>query len=159
MTVGRMARYEIVQCVVTGHQRYGLLVRSEGGETGLVDSVDISDGHDSAIDWPSIGIRLPCVVLGYTRDGRIRVASAPSYVRLIRELDDPGLALEEWKALRESQGSGEMADRFFGSHHARPLLTWALKTHVGSANHTLAVSLLNAAPGELKKELLPSEEF
>lgn len=155
MTVDRVARYEIVKCVVTGRQHYGLLVRTEGGEAGFIDSADIADGGNSKIDWPAIGSRLSCVVLGYTREGRIRVASAPSYVRLISELDDPVQALGEWKVLRESQWSDEIVNRFLGAPYARPLLAWAMSAHVDSANHALAVSLLNVASDDLRKDLLP----
>ena len=66
-------RHDIVHCSVVGHVRYGLLIESEDGERGFVDSSYIGGRPDEP--WPEVGRRLQCVVLGYTGAGRLRVAA------------------------------------------------------------------------------------
>jgi hypothetical protein len=79
-------RYDVVTCVVTKHVRYGLVVEIDSGEQGWIDSGYIADsaGQSSPSAWPSPGSTLAAVVLGMDRMGRVRLASRPSYVELIR---------------------------------------------------------------------------
>ncbi|MEV0680255.1 hypothetical protein AB0I60_27440 [Actinosynnema sp. NPDC050436] len=88
-----MTKYDRVECLVTGHRHFGLLVRTDGGTPGFVDSADIADARAATADWPPVGSRLRCDVLGLARDGRVRVTSAPAYVELVGSLDDPREAL------------------------------------------------------------------
>ncbi|MEV8443909.1 hypothetical protein AB0425_41600 [Actinosynnema sp. NPDC051121] len=90
-------RYEVVHCSVVGHAGYGLLVESEDGERGYVDSSHITD--EPGEPWPAVGRRLPCVVLGYTKEGRLRAATTPLYVEMVAAADDPAAAVEEWSLL------------------------------------------------------------
>ena len=49
-------RYSIVDCVVTGHAYYGVLVRAIGSdESGYVDRADISDQALPESQWPAVG--------------------------------------------------------------------------------------------------------
>jgi hypothetical protein len=90
-------RYDMVHGSVVGHVRYGLLIESEDGERGFVDSSYISDGPGEA--WPEVGRRLRCVVLGYTREGRLRVAATPTYVDVMASTGDSVAAWEQWRSL------------------------------------------------------------
>lgn len=90
-------RYDVVHCSVVGHARYGLLVESEDGEHGFVDSSYITDKPGEP--WPAVGRRLRCVVLGYTKDDRLRVAATPLYVEMVAAADDPVTAVDEWSLL------------------------------------------------------------
>jgi hypothetical protein len=56
MNVHVRCRYDIVDCVVLGHGPYGLLIESEDGERGFVDSSYITDTPGEP--WPEKGQRL-----------------------------------------------------------------------------------------------------
>lgn len=90
-------RYDVVHCSVVGHAQYGLLVESEDGEHGFVDSSYITDTPGEP--WPAVGRRLRCVVLGYTKEGRLRAAATPLYVEMVAAADDPVTAVDEWSQL------------------------------------------------------------
>ncbi len=90
-------RYDIVHCTVVRHVHYGLLIESQDGERGFVDSSYISDRPREP--WPEVGQDLRCVVLGYDRDGRLRTAAMPTYVALLASTGDPGEALSQWRSL------------------------------------------------------------
>lgn len=83
-------RYDIVHCSVVGHAHYGLLVESQDGERGFVDRAHITDKPGEP--WPATGRQLRCVVLGYTKDNRLRAAATPSYVETVAAADDPAAA-------------------------------------------------------------------
>lgn len=97
MDSGARRRYDIVHCTVVGHVRYGLLIESEDGERGYVDSSYITDRPGEP--WPEVGLQLRCVVLGYTRDGRLRVAATPTYVDVLAPTGDPVAAVDQWRSL------------------------------------------------------------
>jgi hypothetical protein len=87
-------RYDVIQCSVIGHAQYGLLIESEDGERGYVDSTHITDKPREP--WPAVGQRLRCVVLGYTKEGRLRAAATPQYVEVVAAADDPVAADDQW---------------------------------------------------------------
>ncbi|WP_409496694.1 hypothetical protein [Amycolatopsis sp. cmx-11-12] len=89
-------RYDLVRCTVVGHVHYGLLIETEDGERGFVDSSYITDGIGEP--WPAVGQQLRCVVLGYARRGnRIRVAATPSYVDALAAAEDGAAAAKAWR--------------------------------------------------------------
>lgn len=90
-------RYDVVNCVVIGHARYGLLIESEDGECGFVDSSDITDTPGEP--WPAVGEDLRCIVLGHAKDGRLRVAVTPAYVDVVAAADDPATAVDHWSSM------------------------------------------------------------
>jgi hypothetical protein len=49
--------------------------------------------------WPAVGGRLRGVVLGYTKEGRLRVAATPLYVEMVAAADGPVTAVDEWSLL------------------------------------------------------------
>ena len=82
------SRYDIVECVVIKHVPYGVLVELDAGERGWIDGDHTNDAR--SIDprtWPPPGVQVMAVVWGTTRDGRVRLASLPSYVARIRAGD------------------------------------------------------------------------
>ena len=94
-------RYDIVHCTVTGHVHYGLLVESQDGERGFVDSSYIADKPGEP--WPEVGQQLRCVVLGYTKENRLRVGATPSYVEMLAAADDPATAAKAWVRRRRGR--------------------------------------------------------
>ncbi|QIS10145.1 hypothetical protein [Nocardia arthritidis] len=90
-------RYEVVRCSVYGHAPYGLLIESEDGERGFVDSSYITDNPGEP--WPAVGQQLRCVVLCYTGDGRLCAAAIPLYVEMVAAADDPAAAADQWGSL------------------------------------------------------------
>ncbi|MGW6448601.1 hypothetical protein [Lentzea sp. NPDC055074] len=97
MEIQARSRYDIVHCLVTGRVRYGLLIESEDGERGFVDSSYITDQPGEP--WPELGQRLRCIVLGYAKDGRLRAAATPLCVEMVASADDPVAAVERWSVL------------------------------------------------------------
>ncbi len=68
------ARGEEVNFTVTGAQHYGVLIRTDSGERGWIESDYVSDVRPGRDEWPGVGTALRGLVLGYTKDGRIRIA-------------------------------------------------------------------------------------
>jgi hypothetical protein len=95
-------RYDVVECSVIGHVRYGLLIESRDGESGFVDRAHITDRPGES--WPAVGQPLRCVVLGYTKEGRLRAAATPLYVEMIAAADDPAAAANTWSLLAGRTG-------------------------------------------------------
>lgn len=97
MEIQARSRYDIVHCLVIGHARYGILIESEDSELGFVDSSYITDQPGEP--WPEVGQRLRCMVLGYAKDGKLRVAATPLCVEMVAASDDPAAAVERWSVL------------------------------------------------------------
>ncbi|RAS68448.1 hypothetical protein C8D87_102513 [Lentzea atacamensis] len=99
-------RYDVVHCLVIGHVQYGLLIESEDGERGFVDSSYVTDQPGEP--WPEVGRRLRCLVLGYANDGRLRAATTPLCVEMVAAADDPVAAVKRWIVLagRAPQSGG-----------------------------------------------------
>jgi hypothetical protein len=82
------SRYDIVECVVIRHAPYGVLVELDPEERGWIEGDYVNEAR--SIDprtWPPPKSRVIAVVLGTTRDGRVRLASVPSFVERIRSGD------------------------------------------------------------------------
>jgi hypothetical protein len=92
-------RYDVVPCTVTGHVRYGLLIESEDGERGYVDSAYVTDKPGEP--WPAVGDQVRAVVLNYVQGGRLRVATSPTYVEQLIATGDPVAAADAWRQQRD----------------------------------------------------------
>jgi hypothetical protein len=147
-----LRRYDVVVCGVSGHQPYGLVIQVGDGPRGYIDSADIADEPVSADRWPAVGEALPCVVLGYTRDGGVRACSSPSYVAFIEGVSDPHRAISTWTRVRDG-GFNDPDDRaeFFASPDTVPILRWALRPRADSLDRTRASEILGGAPEELAR--------
>ena len=144
MTTADIPRYTLVDGEVTGRQDYGLIVRAADNRPGFVDSADIADEPVPQEEWPSTGTRLRGVVLGVTRDGRLRLSLRPRDVTLVESVPDPAGALRTWHALR--RGDPDTVRAFQGSVEARALLRWALAHPAGSPDRELGERLLTRPP-------------
>jgi hypothetical protein len=71
-----------------------------------VDSADIRDRPGEP--WPEAGRRLRCVALGYTREGRLRVAANPTYVEVVESTGDPVAAYALWRSVYYSTPDGAL---------------------------------------------------
>jgi hypothetical protein len=154
MTAEQAGRYSLVDLEVTGHQPYGVLVRTADGAPGFVDSADISDVPIAREDWPAIGHRAAGVVLGVTRAGKLRASLRPADVGLVQGVDDAQSAFTEWARVRD-QGFADEADKndFFAARETPAILRWALSQHESSPNRRRASEILADAPGSLRAEL------
>jgi hypothetical protein len=72
-SVAEHARGDEVLFTVTGAQHYGILIQTDSGERGWVEEEYLSDRKLRREEWPPVGVSLRGLVLGYARDGRIRV--------------------------------------------------------------------------------------
>lgn len=150
-----LPKYAIVELVVVGHQPFGLLVQDDSGQRGFVDRADIADDPAAGGGWPKVGDRIPGVVLGYTRDGRLRVSTRERDLGLVGSLANPADALQAWQAVRSAEtGDTEVLEQFYQSPSAPALLRWALKHPTYSEEHKRALDLLSKAPKDLQTKLL-----
>jgi hypothetical protein len=46
-----------------------------------------------------MGHEMRCVVLGYVKDGRLRVAATPMYIEMVAVADEPVAAVKRWSVL------------------------------------------------------------
>lgn len=156
MDTPELRKYSLVECRITRHQHYGLVVRTvPGDQPGFVDSSAISDQpYASPADWPVAGETLMCVILGDTRDGRFRLSSRPRDVALARAVTDVKAVLSTWQGIRDEgiRDEGRLAE-FFKSGDAVPTLRWALSGPDGSADQTCASQIVAKAPDWLVKKL------
>jgi hypothetical protein len=154
MTAEQAGRYSLVDLEVTGHQPYGVLVRTADGTAGFVDSADISDVPIARADWPAIGYRAAGVVLGVTRAGKLRASLRPADVELVKGVGDAQTAFTEWARVRD-QGFADDAERnaFFAARETTAILRWALSQHESSPDRGRAVEILSDAPESLRAEL------
>jgi hypothetical protein len=147
-------RYDVVDCVVTGHHTDGLLVTLDSGERGVVERVTVEDAPLPS-DWPAVGTRLPAVVLGRTRDGRLRLAGRPSYVALVRSAADPEAALGAWNRIRAAdEAYAEASSDLFDGPDAAAVLQWALSQPADSPQVGCALRALRGAPALMKLRLV-----
>lgn len=135
-------RYSLVGLEVTGHQPYGVLVRTDAGISGFVDRADISDVPIPPEDWPAIGSRAPGVVLGVTRQGKLRASLRPADVSLVEGVDDPRCAFAAW-AKRGFADDAEK-DAFFAAPGTPAILRWALCQHEPSSDRGRALEVVSA---------------
>jgi hypothetical protein len=153
-------RFDLVDCEVTGHQHYGLLFRTSSDRPGFIDSADIFDpsahGHS---DWPPVGARLTCVVLGVTRDGRIRASVRASDMELVREEADLQQALSEWRRIRDA-GFADTSEQntYLASARGKAILRWALRRNISSSDHNRAVEIIASAPESVRNEIQSSRD-
>jgi hypothetical protein len=160
MGQGLLPRYAIITFEVIGYADYGLLVRDvESGGRGFVDRADVADAPVRADAWPAVGERARGVVLGCSRDGRIRVHSGQAYVALVESLVDPDSAMREWVAVkRAGVADAGIRDEFFRSPNSRALIRWALGRPQGSADRRAAVELLAVAPSKFLERFAEGQE-
>lgn len=149
-------QYSLVECRIVRHQHYGLVVRTVSDhQPGFVDESAISDQPSVPMnEWPGVGATLPCVVLGGTRDGRLRLSSRPRDVALARAGLNVEAALSTWRRIRdEATVEDDLLVDFFESQEALPTLRWALDRPHGSADHSRAIEIAEKAPDWLKRRL------
>lgn len=147
-------KYTTLYGTVTGRPIYGVVVETDAGSPGFVDSDFIADvplGRDA---WPAVGARLRVMVLASTRDGRLALSARESDLVLVDSVDDPNAVFREWRSVQEAGvGSAAVRERFYRSAAALPMLRWANSRLPGTADRELAQELLSHAPAALRAEL------
>jgi len=150
---GNHPRYSLVESTVRGHAGYGLVVRSVDGEDGFVDSGHIANGPLATEDWPAVGQRIWGVVLGYARDGRLRLSTAPNDVALARSTD-LAVAMLAWRDLREADERYLATARdFLQRPDATAVLRWAVTGPYRAEGRAAAVRLLATSSVETRSAL------
>ena len=81
---------QLVRCVVTGHDPWGLRVRAlppAPAEDGTIDIALVSEKRpfDPAVDYPAIGSELEAVVIAYTPSTELRLNARESVVAAARK--------------------------------------------------------------------------
>jgi predicted RNA-binding protein with RPS1 domain len=155
MTNPILPKYTVIECTVIGHRSYGLIVRLDSGESGFVDRSYIADTVLSIDEWPRVNTRIRGILLGYTRDGRVRVSARRRDRVLIESLNNPESALHEWQMIESSTvDDTERRREFYRSPNAHALLKWALANPSNSVARQRAVELIAEAPSDLKRDLM-----
>jgi hypothetical protein len=149
-----ISRYQTLYCVVKSQQVYGLVVETETGRPGYIDSEFIADTPAHRDQWPTVAARLRVMVLGVTGDGRLVLSARESDLVLADSLVDPDAARQDWRAVKESGADAATARaRFYQSVDAVALLRWATARLPSSADRQLAQALLAHAPETIRREL------
>lgn len=151
MAVNKISKYDIIECIVTGHAPYGLIIESASGGSGYIDSGDISDRPVERKDWPTVGDAITGVVMSSLRDGRLVVSMRPSDLVLVRSASDIQAAMDAWARLRRADEEYTKAiDALVASDDANAVLLWALSRSKLSPEPGIALrTLANAASGLL----------
>ncbi|WP_159012365.1 S1 domain-containing protein [Streptomyces sp. NRRL F-5123] len=154
MTERNFRRYSLVDVEIVGHLAYGISFKVEEGVTGFIDKADVSDTSTSPADWPVAGQIVTCITLGIARDGRVRASARQSDVFLARSVDNPDQALRRWAVIRDRKfATLPELEEFFASRESIPLLEWARRQRVGSADRTRAAEIISIMPDELRRRL------
>lgn len=151
MAANKLSKYEIVECVITGHAPYGLIIQSASGERGYIDSGDISDGPLEPKDWPTVGQAITGVAMSYLRDGRLVVSARPSDVALVRSAADIQTTMDAWARLcRADEEYTKAVHSLVTSEDVMAVLRWALSRSQLSSEPGVALrALAGAASGML----------
>jgi hypothetical protein len=153
--MARRSRYEIVECVITGHASYGLIVRSRSGEPGYVERDMIADWPTRAEDWPAAGKAILAVVLGYAHDGRLHLSAQPSYVAYVQSARDIHSVQQAWARLHGADREYvESKESLYSSGDAHVVLRWALRQAPRSSQPGVALRALAGGPSGLVLDLM-----
>jgi hypothetical protein len=142
------ARYTVIDVTVVEHTRFGMIVATADGERGWVEDDLIHDSRDRGAQWPAIGATLTTVVMGYTADGRMRLAARPADVRYAKAARDPGSGLAAVERVRATDADVRQAVKSLtASPDGPPAVAWALSTPFW---RSAMLRALTAAPTRLR---------
>lgn len=149
-----VSKYTTLYCTVTSQQDYGVVVETDAGPRGYIDSEFIADVPLSRDEWPAVGTRLRVMVLAGTGDSRrLALSARESDLVLVDSVVDPHAVTREWRAVEEAGTESAAArERFYRSKAALPMLRWANSRLPGTADRELARELLARAPVALRAE-------
>ena len=145
-------KYAIVRGTVSGRQQYGALITLESGDRGFVDAsylVDTAEGALPGPEWPEMGRTVEAVVLGTTRDGRVRLTTRDSDLALARSASNLAGAFEVWEQCRDAdETQSPTVASFLALPDANAVLSWALHLRPPSSDLERALRILAANPTE-----------
>jgi hypothetical protein len=151
--VTRYPKYAIVEATVVGHAKYGLLVETDSGQRGLVEDDHIDDSIPPPAEWPPVGSIVVGVVVGYHRDGRVRLVTKPNYLEYVRRSVAPERAHQEWaRLLAADEQYLDSASAVCESPDGTATLAWALGT--GGPSRAVALRMLLGAPSGFKLDVV-----
>lgn len=149
----RYPKYTIVEVTVVGQARYGLVVETASGQRGLVEDDHIDDHISPSAEWPPVGSTVVGVVVGYHRDGRVRLVTKPSYLTYVRRSVAPERAHHEWARLLAADAQYlDSASAVCESPDGTATLAWALGA--GEPSRTVALRVLLGAPSGFKLDVI-----
>lgn len=148
-------KYAIVRGTVSGRQHYGALVTLASGDRGFVDADHLSDtaeGERPSAEWPEPGRTLEAVVLGTTKDGRVRLTTRGSDLALARSASNLAHALAAWEGCRKAgEPASSAAESFLALPDADAVLSWALRQRPHSSDLELALRVLAVSPAQTRR--------
>ncbi|MFS8101787.1 hypothetical protein LFM09_32130 [Lentzea alba] len=150
----RLRRYAVVSGTVVSHPPYGIFLTTDTGDRAFIDSDYVADGGVRRDEWPQPGERVRGMVLGVTRDGRVRLSTRQSDVDLVDEGVDASRAMAAWDAFRQAGDAGS-GQELLALPDAVAVLRWALRQPPGWNLKPKVLGLLEHAPPAVREELAP----
>lgn len=154
MESDRLQRYAVVSGTVVSHPHYGVFLTTDAGDRAFVDSDYVADGDVRRDEWPQPGERVRGMVLGVTRDGRVRLTTRQSDLDLVDECVDASRAMAAWDAFRQTGDAGSVRE-ILALPDVAAVLRWVLRQPPGWNLKPRVLALLEHAPPEIREELAP----
>ncbi|MFD9193600.1 hypothetical protein ACFWCA_36030 [Streptomyces phaeochromogenes] len=154
----RFPRYSRVQCIVTAHRSYGLIVEVERTVPGFVDLADISSPPVTAADWPDVGAERQTLVLGATNDGRLRLDMRQDDLQLADSAVDLPGAMARWSEARRAHPDDTgPRQSFYQSPDAALLLNWLIAGKGRGSPVESVLELISDAPLEVRQTIVTEQ--
>lgn len=151
---GAFPRYSLVDCVVSAHRPYGLIVAVARRYRGFVDLDHISHVPIAADDWPAVGSKQRGLVLGETNDGRLRLDLRKDDLHLAEHAVDFTHVMARWAEIRQgAPGDAQTRHRFFESPDAARLLAWLASGRSRGAPMALIWDLVGGSSEVIRREV------
>ncbi|MFE1801502.1 hypothetical protein ACFW9L_35810 [Streptomyces sp. NPDC059517] len=154
----RFPRYSRVECIVTAHRSYGLIVEVGSRFKGFVDLADISSSPVTAADWPEVGAERQTLVLGVTNDGRLRLDMRQDDLELADSAVDLPSAMARWsEALRAHPDESGPRQSFYQSPDSAQLLNWLIAGKGRGSPVESVLALISDAPLEVRQAIVTEQ--
>lgn len=151
----RFPRYSTVTCTVTAHRSYGLIVAVEGDGPGFVDLGYISHNPVTADAWPHVGEERRGVVLGVTRDGRLRLDIRHDDLALADSAVNLAEAMSRWTEAQHAEPADTGARQtFYQSADAALLLAWLVRGKGRGSPMESLWALVSDAPEDVRRNVV-----
>ncbi|MBJ6644731.1 hypothetical protein [Streptomyces sp. BSE7-9] len=151
----RFPRYSTVNCTVTAHRSYGLIVAVEGDGPGFVDLGYISQIPVTTDAWPRVGEERRGVVLGVTNDGRLRLDIRDDDLALADRAVNLAEAMSRWSEARHAEPADTGArQRFYQSADTALLLAWLVRGKGRGSPMESLWALVGDAPEDVRRSVV-----
>lgn len=143
-----------MDCTVSAHRHYGLIVEVEGRYRGFVDLHYIAQVPIAMDDWPRVGSHQRGLVLGETNDGRLRLDLRQDDLDLAEHAVDLTDVMSRWAEIRQAAPDDTPTlQKFYESPDAALLLNW-LVTGNGRGTPTAFIwDLIGPSPEAIRRRV------